>query len=169
MTHLRAQVAVDAAPHCGQRSSRTGRDKEDAAAAFQKHWRRVFRFLRVHARLEHQLTRSPFTRMLLATNIGHSHGSLWSHIRSIQTYDQEGVSASNGLGSAVGCLRLSISVLCVPGRSAELSSKMGCWSSSASLKDMETRRTSSDVSARELRPAAVLTSVLLDDVPTCQT
>ena len=43
MTHLRAQVAVDAAPHCGQRSSRTGRDKEDAAAALRKHCRRVFR------------------------------------------------------------------------------------------------------------------------------
>ena len=56
-----------------------------------------------------------------------------------------------------------------PGAPGKLSSKMGCWSSSASLKDMETRRTSSDGSARELRPAAVLTSVLLDDVPTCQT
>ena len=56
-----------------------------------------------------------------------------------------------------------------PGAPGKLSSKLGCWSSSASLKDMETRRSSSDGSSREHRPAGVLTSVLLDDVPTCQT
>ena len=120
MTHLRAQVAVDAAPHTvvsaprGRAGIRRTQPLHSAITGEGSSG-----FLRVHARLEHQLTRNPLTRILLATRFGHSHGSPWSHIRSFQTYDQEGVSASSGLGSAVGCLRPSISILCVPGRTGE--------------------------------------------------